>query len=171
MKNSLTGILSLSDRAIEAYEEGKTVYSNLAAWQRRAVDKGAVSPCEWHHTSAAANRTNFYALDDFADLNPADFPPAKIDNVEQGDLSRLRITITYKKMIGGFSSRARKKYEEVTVCGLDVRKQDGAITGAGGRRLSSNNTSVVYKYKPPRARKWRQVTLAEIKSMGYYIED
>ena len=67
----------MSNNAVYAYEEGLRPYSKLSAWQKRAVDAGAVAPSEWHHTSAKFNRTNFYDLADFEELNPADFPPAK----------------------------------------------------------------------------------------------
>ena len=67
----------ISNNAVWAYEEGLRPYSKLTAWQKRAVDAGAVQPREWHHTSARFNRTNFYAPEDFDELNPADFPPQK----------------------------------------------------------------------------------------------
>lgn len=67
----------MSNNAVYAYEEGLRPYSKLSAWQKRAVDAGAVRPREWHHTSAKFNRTNFFDAADFEELNPADFPPAK----------------------------------------------------------------------------------------------
>lgn len=160
------GILIKSDRAIEAESCGKVTYSALKAWQKRAVDCARVLPCEWHHTSAAANRTNYYRPEDFEDLDPKDFPPRGKEGINQADLSRLKIVITYNKMISGFSSR-NKKFETITVEGLDVRKKDGKITGANGRRLSSNNISVVYMYKPYRARTWREILRSEAEEAGY----
>lgn len=41
MKNNY-GILTKSDRAIEAEARGLVTYSNLKAWQKRAVDRGIV---------------------------------------------------------------------------------------------------------------------------------
>ena len=40
---------SRSVRSQEAIEKGLVVKSQLKAWQKRAVDQGAVFPCEWHH--------------------------------------------------------------------------------------------------------------------------
>ena len=79
MKNNY-GILTKSDRAIEAEERGLVTYSNLKAWQKRAVDRGIVRAREWHHTGAAANRTNYYSLEDFEDLNANDFKAEKKSN-------------------------------------------------------------------------------------------
>lgn len=67
----------MSNNAVWAYEEGLLPYSKLSAWQKRAVDAGAVRAREWHHTSAKFNRTNFFDVADFDELNPADFPPVK----------------------------------------------------------------------------------------------
>ena len=39
---------SRSVRSQEAIEKGLVVKSQLKAWQKRAVDQGAVFPCEWH---------------------------------------------------------------------------------------------------------------------------
>ena len=68
---------SRSVRSQEAIEKGLVVKSQLKAWQKRAVDQGAVFPCEWHHTGKFYNRTNYYNLDDFEALDPKDFPPVK----------------------------------------------------------------------------------------------
>lgn len=66
-----------SVRSQEAIEKGLVTKSQLKAWQRRAVDQGAVHPCEWHHTGKYYNRTDYYDLEDFENLNPKDFPPVK----------------------------------------------------------------------------------------------
>jgi len=167
MKDRYTGILSLSDRAIKAKEDGLLTFSQLKAWQKRAAAQGAVRPREWHHTSAAANCTDFYDPADFAGLDPADYPPAKAEKSAQADLTRLRITITYERLTSGFSQRARKHYETVTATGLDVRKSDNKIIGAGGRRLNSNNVEAVFEYRAPRSRAWKRITKAEAKGLGY----
>jgi hypothetical protein len=60
-----------------AREEGKLIYSELKAWQKRAVDAGAVRTCEWHHTGKYFNETNYYDPDSFAELDPADYPSIK----------------------------------------------------------------------------------------------
>jgi hypothetical protein len=62
-----------------AIEEGKLTYSQLKAWQKRAVDAGKVRSCEWHHTGKYFNETRYYDPDDFAELRAADFPPIKED--------------------------------------------------------------------------------------------
>lgn len=165
MKNNY-GILTKSNRAIEAEEKGLVTYSNLKAWQKRAVDRGIVRAREWHHTGAAANKTNYYSLEDFEELNANDFKAAKKVIAEQPDLKRLKLEITYKKVIGGFSSKYRK-FETVTVEGLDIRKKDNVITGAGGRRLDSRNKEVKFFYKKPYAKKWQEITLEEAKEIGY----
>lgn len=165
MKNRY-GILTKSNRALEAEANGLVTYSKLKAWQRRAVDAGEVRASEWHHTGAAANRTNYYDLEDFAELNPKDFPNEKEEKADQADLKRLKIEITFDKMVSGFTTK-RKKYETVIVEGLDIRKSDNAITGAGGRRITSNNKEVKYFYKKPRARKFREITEYEAMQLGY----
>ena len=167
MKNRY-GLLTKSDNAIYAEELGKRVYSKLKAWQKRAVDAGVISSCEWHHTSAAANKTFYYDLDDFEELDPKDFPPRKNEKERQADLSRLKIKITFEKMIGGFTSR-NYKFEECTVEGLDVRKKDNVITGAEGRRLSSKNKEVIFLYKKPHGKKFKQITRKEVVDLGYKL--
>ena len=116
------GVLKKSNRAIEAENQGLVVYSKLKAWQKRAVDAGAVTPSAWHHTSGAANRTNFYKLSDFEHLDEKQFKTSKTVVNEQPDLTRVKIKISFNKMISGFTSR-RKTFGEVTVEGLDVRKK------------------------------------------------
>jgi hypothetical protein len=167
MKDSYTGILSLSDRAIAAKADGKLTYSQLSAWQKRAVKAEAAWPCEWHHTSGAANRTDFYDLGEFEKLNPANFPAIKAEKAIQADPARLRITISYDKMTGGFSRHARKKFETITVTGLDIRKADNRITGAKGRRLDSKNTSVMLEHLPPKCRNWRAISKQQAEAIGY----
>ena len=167
MKDRNTGILSSSDRAIAAKSEGKLVFSKLSAWQKQAVKAGVMRSCEWHHTGAAANRTDFYDPLDFSTLLPSDFPPTAIDSYIQSDTSRLRITITYKKLVGGYSQGSKKKYETITVTGLGVRKSDTLITGACGRRLSSNNDLVLLEYKAPKSRTWKEISKKEAESLGY----
>ena len=160
------GILVKSDRAIVAEEKGLVTYSKLQAWQKRAVDRGVVRAREWHHTSGAANKTNYYNLADFEDLDSKDFQAVKKESANQADLSRLEIVITYQKMISGFSSR-RKKFESVEVRGLDIRKKDNMIIGAGGRRLDSNNDSIRFFYKKPRAKAFKEITKTEAIELGY----
>lgn len=170
MKNSFTGILSKSDRALEAEDRGLVVFSNLSAWQKRAVKAGKVHASEWHHTSAAANRTYYYDLEDFEDLDPQDFPVRKIEKLNQPDLKRVKIQITYQKMIGGFSAGARKRFETVVTTGLDIRKSDNAIIGAGGRRLSSNNDNVEFFYRKPHSRVFKEVQKSELYDLGYKFD-
>ena len=160
------GVLTKSNNALVAEERGLITYSKLTAWQKRAVRAGAVQAAEWHHTSAAANRTNYYSLTDFESLDKEMFKASKEEKLKQADLSRLQIEITYQEMVGGFSSRY-KKFKPVTVCGLDVRKKDNIITGAGGRRLSSKNDKVKFLYKKPRTRIFQEITKEEAESLGY----
>lgn len=68
---------SRSERSQMAIDEGFLTKSQLKAWQKRAVEQGAVRACEWHHTGKYFNRTNYYNPADFEDLNPKDFPPVK----------------------------------------------------------------------------------------------
>ena len=165
MKNQY-GMLRKSDNALLAEERGLVTYSQLAAWQKRAVKAGAVKAAEWHHTSAAANRTNYYALNDFEALDKEMFKDEKKEKTNQADLARLIIEITYQEMVGGFSSRY-KKFKPVTVSGLDVRKSDNVITGAGGRRLTSKNEKIRFLYKKPRARDFKEITKDEAVELGY----
>ena len=160
------GILTKSDRAISAEAAGAMTYSELSAWQKRAVDACAVISHEWHHTGAAANCTDYYYQSQFESLSPSDFPPVKLEAKQQPDLKRLRVRIVYDKMVSGFTTR-HPRWEEITAEGLDVRKKDNAITGAQGRRLSSNNKEVVYLYKRSRARKFVEITYDQACELGY----
>ena len=65
---------SRSERSQEAIDNGLLIYSQLSAWQKRAVDSGVVKPCEWHHTGKYFNKTNYFDPQDFEGLNPKDFP-------------------------------------------------------------------------------------------------
>lgn len=165
------GVLTKSDRAIEAEESGLVTFSKLSAWQKRAVLKGYVRECEWHHTGGAANKTYYYNLEDFEDLNKDDFKPEKIEKEVQADLTRLKIKIVYDEMIGGFTRGARKKFETVTKEGLDVRKKDNVIFGADGRRLDSNNKTITFLYKKPYAKKFKEISLKEVTDLGYKLID
>ena len=40
------------------------------------------------------------------------------------------------------------------------------ITGAEGRRLSSNNKEVLYFYKKPRGRKWVEISREDAENLG-----
>ncbi|MDG3143184.1 hypothetical protein MKL29_10295 [Streptococcus suis] len=66
-----------SERSQEAIESGLVTKSQLKAWQKRAVEQGVVSPCEWHHTGKYYNKTQYFDLEDFEKLNPKDFPKTK----------------------------------------------------------------------------------------------
>lgn len=61
----------------------------------------------------------------------------------------------------------RKKFETVEVRGLDIRKKDNMIIGAGGRRLDSNNDSIRFFYKKPRAKAFKEITRTEAIELGY----
>ena len=165
MKNKY-GVLTKSNNALVAEERGLITYSKLTAWQKRAVRAGAVQAAEWHHTSAAANHTNYYSLTDFESLDKEMFKASKEEKLKQADLNRLKIEITYQEMIGGFTARY-KKFRTTTVSGLDVRKSDNVITGAGGRRLTSKNEKIRFLYKKPRARDFKEITKDEVVELGY----
>ncbi len=165
------GVLTKSDRAIRAEENGLVTFSKLSAWQKRAVKAGRVIASEWHHTGASANETNYYDLEDFEELNKDDFKPEKIEKETQGDLKRLKIKVVYDEMVGGFTRGARKKFETVEKEGLDVRKKDNVIFGADGRRLDSNNKSIKFLYKKPYAKKWKEISLKEVIELGYKLID
>ena len=175
MKNSFTGILSKSDRAIQAEDRGLLKYSQLSAWQKRAVDAGAVGFSEWHHTSAAANRTYFYDPESFDELKADDYPPVAAAKVVQADVTRLRITVQWREMTGGFSRRARTKWEDCEIAAGRpvVRAKDNLIYAAADdehtRRIDANNTLVSFSYLPPRCRKWREVSRREAIDLGYLL--
>lgn len=67
-----------SERSQEAIDNGLLTYSQLKAWQKRAVDIGDVKPCEWHHTGKYYNKTNYFDPDDFATLNPKDYSKSTV---------------------------------------------------------------------------------------------
>ena len=66
-----------SVRSQQAIDAGLLIYSQLSAWQKRAVDSSAVFPVEWHHTGKYFQKTDYYDPKDFEDLNAKDFPPPK----------------------------------------------------------------------------------------------
>lgn len=66
---------SRSIRSQQAINDGLVTKTQLQAWQKRAVESGAVRPREWHHTGKYFNKTEYYDPIDFAELNPKDFPP------------------------------------------------------------------------------------------------
>lgn len=114
-----------SVRSQEAIEKGLVVKSQLKAWQKRAVDQGTVFPREWHHTGKFYNRTNYYDLDNFKDLDPKDFPPVKNKSVSNnwyvlvsaqwgGNKRWPRITGTDVKVTNKLTSRQEnaKKYSD-----------------------------------------------------------
>lgn len=84
------GVLTKSNRAIEAEKRGLVTFSNLKAWEKRAVLKGYVEASEWHHTSGAANETYYYNLKDFLDLNKDDFKPEKIKKRSSSRLNKIK---------------------------------------------------------------------------------
>ncbi len=165
MKNKY-GVLTKSNNAIKAEEMGLLTFSKLNAWQKRAVLAGVVQPREWHHTGAAANKTNYYSLEDFKALNKNNFKPEKAQKKQQPDFNRLKIQICFDKLVSGFTSR-RKNFETVTVEGLDVRKKDNVIIGACGRRLSSNNTSVKFFYRGFKKKNFTEISKEEAIGLGY----
>lgn len=78
-----------SDNAVWAEERGLLKKSELKAWQKRAVEAGAVAPAECHHTSSFFNETNYYDPEDFKNLNPKDFPPEKKEPKPEKTLTRM----------------------------------------------------------------------------------
>lgn len=99
---------SRSVRSQMAIDEGLLTKSQLKAWQKRAVEAGEVSPCEWHHTGKYFNRTNYYNPADFEELNPKDFPPIKTvkEAVEEPEIWYVLVsaqwggTKRYPKIVG-----------------------------------------------------------------------
>lgn len=170
---TMFGILTKSDNAFYAEASGKSNYSNLPKeWMKRAVKAGAVVPCEWHHTSAAANETDYYDLEDFEKLNESDFPIIKVKKHKQPNLNKIKIKITYQKMVKGFSNRARRKtFTTFYAYGLDVRKSDNLIIGAGGRRLTSNNDCVKYFFKKNGSSEFVEISKPELIKKGYLFAD
>jgi hypothetical protein len=86
---------SRSENSAAAIEEGLVTYSELKAWQKRAVDSGKVRRREWHHTGKYYNETNYYDPADFAELKPADFPPVKDEEPEE-----FKVSVTYAYWTG-----------------------------------------------------------------------
>ncbi|MDR3235046.1 MAG: hypothetical protein LBT46_15525 [Planctomycetaceae bacterium] len=74
--NSEKGLI-VSNNALAAMDEGKYPKTYFKAWQRRAIEAGAVKPCEWHHTGSKYRCTQYYNSADFAELDPKDFPVGK----------------------------------------------------------------------------------------------
>ena len=82
-------IAGKSNNAVMAEERGLLKKGDLKAWQKRAVEAGAVAPCEWHHTSSFFNETNYYDPEDFEELDPKDFPPVKKEPKPEKSLTRM----------------------------------------------------------------------------------
>ena len=75
---------SRSERSQEAINAGLLTKNQLKAWQKRAVDAGAVRACEWHHTGKYFNKTYYFDPADFEGLNPKDFPKTpKIEEIKE----------------------------------------------------------------------------------------
>lgn len=165
IKNALLNSISSSESKncieVETEESGLVTFSKLSAWQKRAVLRGFV----WCETG-----TNLYDLEDFRELDKNYFKPKKIQKEVQGDLKRLKIKIAYEQMVGGFP-RGRKNLETVEKVGLDIRKKDNVIIGADGRRLDSDNKKITFLYKWPYAKKWHEISLEEVKELGYKLID
>ncbi|QDY87725.1 hypothetical protein [Mycoplasma anserisalpingitidis] len=166
------GYLTKSDNAILAEERGLKTLSNLPyEWMKRAVRAGAVEPTEWHHTSAAANKTYYYNLRDFWNLKESDFPAIK-NKFNQPNLNKIKIKITYQKMVKGFSNRARRKtFDTFYAEGLDIRKSDNVIIGAGGRKLTSKNDEVEFFYKKKGSTRFTKIKKADLIKKGYKFVD
>lgn len=151
IKNALLNSISSSESKncieVETEESGLVTFSKLSAWQKRAVLRGFV----WCETG-----TNLYDLEDFRELDKNYFKPKKIQKEVQGDLKRLKIKIAY---------------DHVEKEGLDIRKKDNLITGADGRRLDSDNKKITFLYKWPYAKKWHEISLEEVKELGYKLID
>lgn len=72
---------SRSERSQAAIENGKVTYTQLKAWQKRAVDAGGVRACEWHHTGQYYKKTYYYDLQDFEQLNSKDYPKVQKEEI------------------------------------------------------------------------------------------
>lgn len=114
----------MSNNAVAAYEDGLLPKSKLKAWQKRAVETGAVMKAEWHHTGKFYSETDFYDPADFEGLNPKDFPVIKKEKSEEnkwyvlvsaewgGTKSHPKITGADVKVTNHITERQRtaKKY-------------------------------------------------------------
>lgn len=97
---------SRSERSQQAINDGLLTKNQLKAWQKRAVEQGVVSPCEWHHTGKYFNKTEYYDPIDFAELNPKDFPPVKKEKLAEKEVWYVLVsaewggTKRFRKIIG-----------------------------------------------------------------------
>ena len=66
-----------SERSQSAIDRGLLTKTQLCAWQKRAIEAGAVLPLEWHHTGKYFSQTNYYDPKDFEQFSAKDFPPHK----------------------------------------------------------------------------------------------
>ena len=87
---------SRSERSQEAIDRGLIVKTQMSAWQKRAVEAGAVLPCEWHHTGKYFSKTNYYDPNDFEDLNPKDFPVQKKEEAKWDGKWRVLVSAHWK---------------------------------------------------------------------------
>ena len=83
-----------SVRSQQAIDRGLLIYSQLTAWQKRAVDENAVWPVEWHHTGKFYQHTNYYNPKDFEQLNPKDFPLVKEEPHSQDDKNKWYVLVS-----------------------------------------------------------------------------
>ena len=73
----------MSNRAAQAYDDGKLTYSKLPTWAKRMVDAGMAKTDEWHHTSSYGNETPFYEVKQFFDhLTDAEKEKLGVDDFE-----------------------------------------------------------------------------------------
>ena len=97
---------SRSIRSQQAINDGLVTKTQLKAWQKRAVDSGAVKSCEWHHTGKFYNKTEYFNPADFSSLNPKDFPPVKKEKLAEKEVWYVLVsaewggTKRFRKIVG-----------------------------------------------------------------------
>ena len=156
---------SKSRRALAAEDEGKLVASRLARilGVRTSVLRRHLRPCEWHHTSAWLNRTNYYrepllvALATDPESAPAGHTPEDVERMREllalmrsessvndiASFSGQRVTWTEWNPVDR-SSRRR----EASGCRVDVAGELATITFADGTSIRKRVGSRDLTWRP-----------------------
>lgn len=131
---------SRSVRSLEAIEEGKLTFSQLKAWQKRAVKAGAVQPWEWHHTSKFFNKTYYYHPESFEDLDPKDFPPVKKEKKEETKVFYVLVSERW------YGSRRYRKFDGY---GCELREKI-TVSQKNAEKYSHEDCGI-YEFKTKRS--------------------
>lgn len=102
---------SMSNRALEVYDNGKIPYIKLPMWAKNMVNTGIATTDEWHHTSVYGNKTPFYHIDQFKEnLTENNIKELENNNVDINQI--IDFNNVPKKFISYINKIAEKLFNE-----------------------------------------------------------